>query len=535
MAVETPSAVTRRDWGPWIVTAIFAAIEFVAISHHVLWRDETQAWEIACGSPSFWALFPRLQYEGHPSLWFVVLYFVSQISHNPRAMQLLHWALATSTVFVLMKFSPFKFAQKTGLAFGYFLAYEYAVISRGYVLGALLAFVMCALISRKQRSIFAMAIVLFLMANVSVYSLFIALAFVIGLAVERITAPKDIRRNISRAEIAGLLIVLLGAGFSVATVFPKLHAHYQTAEIPDASFARGKVPGYARPLELTLFRLWQGAEPVIKPMDKTAVWGTNWVIDALPEGKWVASFGTIFLYGSCLWIFRRRAMALSFFVLGTAALIVAFLWNAPDQTRHIGHFYIVMLAAFWLAMPVGSAARINADPASDPRKSALAKCVLWFLIVGQCAGTAVAMGFEWHRPFSQSSNFADFMKTQPADSVIIVNPEWKCSEIGALLDRDSYFPVAQTSGRYAFYSEKSLVALDDDLMAAFRHFDEMKQPVYLVSGFPMTAARIDGYRLDAVARFVGAMAPNEDFYVYRVSVAPVTQTSSPATGNPVGR
>src|ERR1700722_6321125 len=114
MAAQTPSAVRRRDWGPWIVTAIFAAIEFFAITHHVLWRDETQAWEIATGSPSLWGLFPRLKFEGHPSLWFVLLYFVSQISHSPRAMQMLHWCLATATVFVLVRFSPFKFAQKAG-------------------------------------------------------------------------------------------------------------------------------------------------------------------------------------------------------------------------------------------------------------------------------------------------------------------------------------------------------------------------------------------------------------------------------------
>jgi hypothetical protein len=66
--------------------ALFVALGLVGILHHEMWRDEAEIWLIARDSGSLRELFRNMHTEGHPALWYLLVYTVSRLSSNPISM-----------------------------------------------------------------------------------------------------------------------------------------------------------------------------------------------------------------------------------------------------------------------------------------------------------------------------------------------------------------------------------------------------------------------------------------------------------------
>ena len=113
-----------------ILTVIFLLASAFAISNHEMWRDEIQAWLIARDSTSLFDLFRNMKYEGHPPLWHICLMLLTRLTKSPIAMQILHLFIASATIYLFARYSPFNNIQKILFTFGYFPFYEYSVISR---------------------------------------------------------------------------------------------------------------------------------------------------------------------------------------------------------------------------------------------------------------------------------------------------------------------------------------------------------------------------------------------------------------------
>ena len=63
--------------------------------------------------------------------WFAILYFISHfITQNPESMKIIHLAISTVSVFLILKYAPFNKIIRAMLVFGYFFFYEYSIISR---------------------------------------------------------------------------------------------------------------------------------------------------------------------------------------------------------------------------------------------------------------------------------------------------------------------------------------------------------------------------------------------------------------------
>src|SRR5690242_13054728 len=59
---------------PYALAIVFFVLCLLRTLAHVMWRDELQAWMIARESHSLAELFYNARYEGHPALWFLLLY-----------------------------------------------------------------------------------------------------------------------------------------------------------------------------------------------------------------------------------------------------------------------------------------------------------------------------------------------------------------------------------------------------------------------------------------------------------------------------
>ncbi|NJN86285.1 MAG: hypothetical protein HC881_08175 [Leptolyngbyaceae cyanobacterium SL_7_1] len=201
---------------------VFALISAIGVWHHEIWRDEAQAWLISVNSPSLADVFQVLRYEGHPGLWYVLLYGIRQLTHDPLAMQLLHLGIATGVVYLFARFSPFTRLQKILFAFGYFPFFEYNLLSRSYSLGVLLLFVFCSCFPRRSQTYIPLALCLALVASTNAYAFIISICLAITLMLEAVF-DKQVRGAIAQQKVDGLIslvILCIGMGLAIAQFLP---------------------------------------------------------------------------------------------------------------------------------------------------------------------------------------------------------------------------------------------------------------------------------------------------------------------------
>src|SRR5262245_23080088 len=114
-----PVAKPARDYSLYITAAYFL-VALVGMLNHEMWRDEFQAWLVARDSHSLSELVANNKYEGHPLLWYIVLYGLTAITTNPLALQWLNLAFGTAAVYLFCRYSNFSTLQKILFACGYY-------------------------------------------------------------------------------------------------------------------------------------------------------------------------------------------------------------------------------------------------------------------------------------------------------------------------------------------------------------------------------------------------------------------------------
>lgn len=122
-----------------LLTLPFLLLYWVDLAHHTLFFDEINAWGISAGSPDLQTLFANVHFEGHPWLWYFLLWLPSRFTYDPRAMLWVVAPVGTAIYLIIGLVSPFTRLQKAFLFLGYFVAFEYTVMNRMYGLIFLLA------------------------------------------------------------------------------------------------------------------------------------------------------------------------------------------------------------------------------------------------------------------------------------------------------------------------------------------------------------------------------------------------------------
>ncbi len=334
-----------------IVAAVFCVLCIVGMSFHELWRDEWQAWLLARDSSSLGALLYNTRYEGHPPTWHILLFGLSRLTRSVVAMQALHVVIATATVWTFVRFAPFARVYRALFVFGYYPAYEYAVISRSYSLGALALFAACIAWQSRRRSYIPLAACLVLLALTSIYGVILTLAFGSAVVGEWLLDP-DTRAVMRRRLVPGVVaIMLVVIGLIVAV---------RVARPPtDAGFAGRSAQAYAdtpiEALRLVAFLPVRTLVPLPRFRDGTPVWGQTAIVEGpgLPNSPLIG-----IVLGLCLAMFAaRRLSAFILLATGTTGLLLfAFLFHY-GHLRHHGHLILLIGAAFWLALLPGEDGR----------------------------------------------------------------------------------------------------------------------------------------------------------------------------------
>jgi len=150
--------------GAWLIVVIFVT------TRHEFWRDEVRALSLARAANSPLDLYGLTQYDGHPILWFLLLYIGKSIVDTPLVLPVISIVIAFIAVAVFMFSAPFPFWIRTLFIFSGLPFYEFSVMARNYGISMLLFFVSAIVYRNREKHPLFLASVLALLANTNGHS-----------------------------------------------------------------------------------------------------------------------------------------------------------------------------------------------------------------------------------------------------------------------------------------------------------------------------------------------------------------------------
>ena len=544
--VPPPEVVGERGvrWAS-LVTLAFLAVGLVGILNHELWHDETQAWLIAVHSDSVPSLLAKLRYEGHPAVWYLFLYALSRFTADPLAMQLGHLAIAGASAFVVLRYAPFPRVWRVLLVFGYYAVYEYAVISRSYGTGVLLAFVACALIARAGRrggGYLGVAVALALMVNVSVLSALVAMAFAAGLVADRLRPGAGgglMPRRVPAWNVAlAGGIVAVACVVSFLTIRPAEDALLRGTEgnpVP-VKFERAT---QARRVARAVVRVWESYVPVPKVWQDD-LWNTNVLGGVGWPGTLTAGVVSVAIVVIATRILgRRRPGVAAMYLVGTGALVLFFILFRSGWLRHHGHLFVLFVACLWLSrLPGAEGGAFDRRRANVSGASRRGSPFVVGLLVVQCVAGLGMLALDVVRPFSRSRDVARLLSDPAWSDAVIVSADHRLTPVSAYLDQPLFFASRRADVTYAVLARgmrraatnEQLLSLAGDLTATGERVVILTaDPIGLAAtGMSTTRAedRPRAVRVELVAELRGSMAESENYFVYTAS--PASASDGPA-------
>ena len=383
----------------WIALSIYLGLVALILPHHEPVADEAQAWQLARSLP-IGALFHALRYEGTPGLWYLLLWILSRAQVSYAG---LHWicaAIASVGAAILVFRAPFPRYIKLLLPFTYFLAFQYAIVARSYVLFPPLVFALAASWRYAWKRPWTIALLLGLMANISLHCAVISGGFAIVYAMEAL------KRGEARSEkgpghgqfvgAASMLLVLYG--LVVWTAWPAqdlwMASHIQENASTSSGGGSSNQAAPQTTIHTTALR--------------TSVLRTS-ARDVLIGGLGASVLGiaTPYVMGipfwiAVIWYFARRGQV---YLMTPLALFVLFSAVSAFAFWHSGLLAVSLIAVFWISL-----SRQAHGTAADPAFPRIVVALLLYAIGMQIAWTADAMHFDYKYPYSPDLAASKFLR-----------------------------------------------------------------------------------------------------------------------------
>ncbi len=480
--------------------------------HHAMWRDEMQVFLITADSPSLVELFRNLRYEPHPDLWPLLVWLGTRIYADPITMQALHVAVASGVWLLIWRAAPFRAWEKILLLLGYFLFWEYFVISRNYVLVALTAFAFVTVRTLRPQRALLSCILLGALANTMVLGTIWSMVAAARLALERSIPPSS--------RILGTALYLCGLAAAVASMISPSDAVPYGPQLrfnPGDLVGLGLVPaGALLPVEPQW--LVQAAEFVLRTGgEPPQFWNPN----PLPHLLDLAQNDTarIPLIAPllvappvlCALLVRDWKIATEFGFIYLGILLFAALWSFAGVSRHHGIVFLALVCAVWTA---SARAPLTGWRAAGWRS----------LLAISAIGGLLTLTSEV-RVFSHGRTVAEWLtRNGLADAFIMGSRDTTLSTISGYLGRPLYYLECECTGRFIVWNDKRTQFLDAAEIARRANRTPLagsgKETLLITNrDIPAEVARDNApdRTLTLLQSFTAAEVESENYWVFRVA------------------
>lgn len=415
---------------------LYLCLLALTITKHELWGDEIHSWNIAKGSGSYADLIANIRYEGHPPVWYSLMWMLSKLTHQLLYLQCLQFAIAAAAVWWLLFRSPLPQLIKVMVPFGYYLLFEYAALSRNYAVAMLFVFGLCtALTNVTKKRLPVYYGLLFLLSNTHLIGLLLACSIHLYFLLQQA----------ERRHKTGNLIIHTGIGFlmlipAVYFIMPPGDSEmnmqfwlsrWNTKQIADATAAPVK--------SLLPMPAWW----------EYHFWNTHFLIKSGSYAiKSLALIGTLAtgLIALVIYLFRRHRKALCLIIcnlLLTSA--VAFVFPLTSA-RYVGFIYVSIIVGAWLMFA-------TAEVALAERRLLIA-----FVLV-QIPGGLFALTMDLQYPFSNAATVRQLAEEVPAGGHLVTD-YWCLNNMAAFMDKPFYCLEVGQELRYILWDKKLAAAMD---------------------------------------------------------------------------
>lgn len=489
---------------PLFIFITYILLIAIGLYHHEMWRDELQAWNIVLKSNSISDLFYNIRYEGHPILWFLIIWPFSKFTSSPYAIQIIHFCFSVFSAYLIVFKSPLNNLEKLAVLFSYFLFFEYALISRNYNIGLSLMLCIAYYWKNYQINILVISVLIFLLFQCNAFMALIATAIFLILIIKLYLD----RTVLSIRNITAIFLVLTGGLLFLFTTFPQADSSY--AAIWNLHFWPGL-------FIQVMAKMNMGLLPI--PTFKTAFWETRIIHNDI-----INAIIGVTIWMGLLWVWRKNIVSFVF-ILSSFGLIILFLYLKPlGAIRHYGHFSLALIFVYWLSY-------------YDSYQPQTAKVIFRSIFLLQaCVGLFAAFE-DWNHPFSNAKNVAAFIKTKLPHDVQVAGAYNNLSTpVAGYLGKDIYFLNDRRYSNYVIWREKywnetirnlsekellnryiSIVNITKSnvlIMSSARDYpvDTIKEGESKIINLGNSV-----YRVTCLKTFVNAIASDENYSLYSLS------------------
>ena len=472
------SSLGDAPWFAPALTAVYALILFYAMLHHEMWRDEIQPWLLARDSAGVLDLLRNMKYEGHPPLWHLLLMPITRLTSSPFAMQILHLAIAATTVFVVAKYAPFRPLHKILLVFGYFPLYEYGVISRHYALALLLVVVTCVLLKQRHQKPLRLALALFLMSYTHALACIIAISITLGLALDYFLNRRalaedktvDLRRN-----YVGFVLVVVGILLSILQMNPAPDAP-RNEWLLEISFGRAYLiamntlgavtAGLGLDSAQTQAASSQFTE-IIAGLSQAGPGFFSGLAILLQIILPMAVAGTLAAPIACYW--KKPAALAVYLCCITGVLALTYMVHLP-YVRHYGFILIAVLLLIWSGRYFTSWFRNReGEDTSLPAARPVIGALLTVFLAIHAFGGLKAVADDVGRPFSYGKQAAAYIEAEGLDSLPMIGElDYIASTVVGHLQRKRkiHYARGNREGSFIRWDAEQRIHIDDAALLA---------------------------------------------------------------------
>lgn len=403
------------------IFVLYAALTLIGALNHELWFDEAQAWTIARDN-TIGGIFHQLGYEGHPPLWYLILYVFSHLGFECTVIPLISWVITLAAAAVVMFRAPFHIVTKAALLFSGGFLYFNSVMSRVYCLINLFAVLIAWLYPKRKEHPVLFGFFIAMLANthicisgfIGIMGIFMITDLFRGF---RTNSPKQ-----NAAEITGLAVSGIGVLTLVLPLLNSLSLNSSTSKMEYA---------FETVISLVFESFSNISMALIEYEDKNLI---MFFISEILAAMFIAEF--ILMRHK-----TRPFLVLLFFCIFYIITSCVFWYTIPNRA-HI--FILMFFITAWIAEyePCNRSGKIWSEASIKTDTKAIGKIievirkadegfkrsfnVIITVIMIAAIPVGVRMLFsDYTKPFSPSEMTAGYIKENfPENSIFVTNDEF---------------------------------------------------------------------------------------------------------------
>lgn len=440
-----------------LILTVWLVLVIVTTTQHEFWRDEVRALSLAQGADSLLDLYRRTQYDGHPFLWFLLLYIGTAIVDTPLILPVLSIAVAFAAVVLFMITAPFALWMKCLFIFSALPLYEYSVMARNYGISMLLMFLAVLLYKERENYPLILGLVLALLANANVHSTILTGLFTAVWIWDRLIQNEEASESRQLIPfVIALGIILGGIALSALWTWPRentiLTDVHRTLNVRSIGVAFGTSAFNPIRAFYLIMPAWAG-------------WSIN-----------------ILILLTVLGLLYRPPLFLA--ALGGQLLLGSFFQVAYwGGYRHQGLLLIFLLSLYWLSVKAEDLDRLSRGAHIFLTVGFMALAIM---LAGNVAKSGEVVWQDINREMSSSEAFGEFLSHSPTyhDAIIVPEPAYLAESLPYYVPNLIYLP---REGRFratvSWTTAASHAMTLGDLLSVARDLEaQYDQPVLILYG-----------------------------------------------------